>query len=314
MLCPYANRRAHPLPPFRSTYADRNRQIGQFGPQSPIDLGAWQRRPDAFLELLELLQTQTVATGPEIATRLDIDRRTVRRYVSALQALGIPIEGQRGVGGGHRIRPGYRLPPLMLNDDDMVIVALGVVAAGRLGLAGPAESAEGALAKIHRVLPTCAQARRSARERPRLHDLRRTGRRPGRRRDGAVAGGQRSGGVGGIPNFLSGVLGRSDAPRRASARPRRAPGRWYLAAFDHGRDDLRTFRVDRMRRAVLAQEVAPPDGFDAAAVSGALLARTLRPHEVEVLLDLSLEEATRRLPATLAELAEADGGTLFECA
>ena len=97
-----------------------------------------------LLELLELLQTQTVATGPEIATRLDIDRRTVRRYVSALQDLGIPIEGQRGVGGGYRIRPGYRLPPLMLDDDEAVVVALGVVAAGRLGLAGSAESAEGA--------------------------------------------------------------------------------------------------------------------------------------------------------------------------
>ena len=79
------------------------------------------------------------------------------------------------------------------------------------------------------------------------------------------------------------------------------------------RDDLRTFRVDRMRRAVLAQEaaVAPPDGFDAAAYIRRSLARTPWPHEVEVLLDLSLEEATRRLPATLAELAEADGGTLL---
>ena len=76
-----------------------------------------------LLELLELLQAQTLITGGEIAGRLRIDARTVRRYVAALQALGIPVEGQRGVGGGYRIRPGFRLPPLMLNDDEAVVVA-----------------------------------------------------------------------------------------------------------------------------------------------------------------------------------------------
>ena len=106
-----------------------------------------------LLELLELLQAQPLLTGGEIADRLGVDRRTARRYVAALQELGIPVEGQRGVGGGYRIRPGFRLPPLMLTDDEAVVVALGTLAAGRLGLAGSAESVDGALAKIHRVLP-----------------------------------------------------------------------------------------------------------------------------------------------------------------
>ena len=106
-----------------------------------------------LLELLELLQAQPLITGREIADQLGVDRRTARRYVAALQDLGIPIEGQRGVGGGYRIRPGYRLPPLMLTDDEAVVVALGTLAAGRLGLAGSPESVDGALAKIHRVLP-----------------------------------------------------------------------------------------------------------------------------------------------------------------
>ena len=87
-----------------------------------------------LLELLELLQARPLITGREISDRLEIDARTVRRYVEALQRLGIPVEGQRGVGGGYRIRPGYRLPPLMLTDDEAVAVALGVQAAGRLGL------------------------------------------------------------------------------------------------------------------------------------------------------------------------------------
>ena len=100
-----------------------------------------------LLELLELLQTQSLATGREIADRLGIDRRTVRRYIAALQELDIPVEGQRGVGGGYRIRPGFRLPPLMLTDDEAVVVALGLVAARHLGLDTASQPVDGASAK-----------------------------------------------------------------------------------------------------------------------------------------------------------------------
>src|ERR687893_3124093 len=96
-----------------------------------------------LLELLELLQGRPLTTGREIADRLGIDARTARRYIGVLQELGIPIEGQRGVGGGYRIRPGYRLPPLMLADDEAIAVVLGLIAAGRQGLV----AADGALAK-----------------------------------------------------------------------------------------------------------------------------------------------------------------------
>ena len=67
-----------------------------------------------LLELLELLQGRPLVTGRELGDRLGVDRRTVRRDVATLQRLGIPVEGERGVGGGYRLRPGYRLPPLML--------------------------------------------------------------------------------------------------------------------------------------------------------------------------------------------------------
>src|ERR687896_1408833 len=97
------------------------------------------------LELLELLQTQPLITGRELADRLGIDARTVRRYVAALQELGIPVEGQRGAGGGYRVRPGYRLPPLMLTDDEAIAVTLGTIASVRLGLTGSPESVDGAL-------------------------------------------------------------------------------------------------------------------------------------------------------------------------
>jgi predicted DNA-binding transcriptional regulator YafY len=265
-----------------------------------------------LLDLLELLQTKTLTTGTEIADRLRIDRRTVRRYVAALQELGIPIEGQRGVGGGYRIRPGYRLPPLMLDDDEAVVIALGVLAAGRLGLAGSNESAEGALAKIHRVLPEGLRRRVEALE--------------------ATLDFTTAAPVG-APVAGETVLLLADAIRRRrrlriayrsyageATRRELSPhglvvhsGRWYLAAHDHGRDDLRTFRVDRMRRAVLlpAPAISPPDGFEAVAYISRSLARTPWAHEVEVLLDLALEDALRRLPATLAELSEVEGGTLL---
>ena len=264
-----------------------------------------------LLELLELLQAQTLITGREISDRLAIDARTVRRYVAALQALGIPVEGQRGVGGGYRIRPGFRLPPLMLTDDEAVVVALGVVAAGRLGLTA-AETLDTAQAKIHRVLPDTLRRRVEALE-------------------GALD--FTTSAPAGAPVSGETVLLVADAIRRRrrlraayrsfsgeNTRRELSPhglvvhsGRWYLAAHDHTRDALRTFRVDRMRSTRVRDEpaVEPPDGFEASAYVSRSLARVPWPHRVEVLLDLPLEEATRRLPATLAELAESDGGTLL---
>jgi len=265
-----------------------------------------------LLELLELLQAQPLITGREIADRLGVDRRTARRYVAQLQDLGIPIEGQRGVGGGYRIRPGFRLPPLMLTDDEAVVVALGTLAAGRLGLTGSADSVDGALAKIHRVLPDGLRRRVEALEE--TLDF--------------TASARGSAPVGGETVLLLAEAIRRRRRLRMAYRSYTGEeterelsplglvvhtGRWYLAAFDHGRDDLRTFRADRIRRPTLVEEqaVAPPDGFDAVAYVSTSLARTPWRWEVEVVLDLSFDEAARRVPATLAELVEADGGTLL---
>jgi len=265
-----------------------------------------------LLELLELLQSQTLTTGREIADRLGIDRRTVRRYVTTLQELGIPVEGQRGVGGGYRIRPGFRLPPLMLDDDEAVVLALGAVAAGHLGLQGSTEAVDGALAKLHRVLPDVLRRRVEALE----ATLDFTAAAP----DGAPVAGDTA------------LLVAEAIRRRRRVRTRYRShggeetdrelsayglvvhsGRWYLAAHDHGRDDLRTFRVDRMREIGLlgAPAVLPPEGFGAVAHVSRSLARVPWRWEVEVLLHLPLEEAARRLPATLAELVGAGDGTLL---
>ena len=262
-----------------------------------------------LFQLLELLQARPLTTGREIADELAIDRRTVRRYVSTLQELGIPIEGERGVGGGYRMRPGFRLPPLMLDADEAAAVAFGLVAAGRLGLA--TDGVDGALAKIHRVLPDTVRTRVEALESTLAFT---SPREDSPRVDGGAA------------LLLAEAIRRR---RRIETRYRTFEGdesrrelsphglvvhsgRWYLAAHDHGRDDLRTFRVDRMSDPELAAApaLAPPDGFDPVAHVRRSLARVPWPWEVEVLLDLEPEDARRRLPATLAELEPEGAGTL----
>ena len=271
------------------------------------------RTPTArLLELLELLQGQPLLTGREIADRLEIDPRTVRRYVGALQELGIPVEGQRGVGGGYRIRPGYRLPPLMLTDDEAVTVALGVQAAGRLGLSGSAEAADGALLKIRRVLPDGLRRRVEALEATLDFTSRARKVAPVRgdtvllladviRRRRRVRGTYRA--------FSGEETRRELSPHGLVVHS----GRWYLAAHDHLRDDLRTFRVDRMRRlrAIAEAAVDPPAGFDAVAYVSTSLARVPWHWEVEVVLDLPVDEAVRRVPATLAELIDENGTTVL---
>jgi predicted DNA-binding transcriptional regulator YafY len=262
-----------------------------------------------LLELLELLQERPLTTGREIADRLQIDARTVRRYVEALQGLGIPVEGQRGVGGGYRVRPGFRLPPLMLSGDEAVVVVLGLLAARRQGLESSEGSVEGALAKLHRVLPDPLRRRVEA--------LETTLGFTAAERVGAPVGSdvalmlaeavrRRLRVTFAYTAFAGEETTRDVSPHGLVVHS----GRWYLAAFDHGRDDRRTFRVDRMTRVALADGPwrAPPKGFDAVAHVSRSLARVPWRWEVVVLLDVPLDEATRLVPATIAELADAGEG------
>ena len=261
-----------------------------------------------LLALLESLQARPVLTGRELAEQLGIDVRTLRRYVSALQELGIPVEGQRGVGGGYRLRPGFRLPPLMLSDDEAVVVVLGLVAARRLGLDTEDAAAGDALTKIHRVLPTRLRRRVEALEAALAFTATATDASPvpgetvlaladAIRRRKRVRSRYRS--------FSGAVSDRDLSPHGLVVHE----GRWYLAAHDHGRGGLRTFRVDRMTRIAAGEEtaLAPEADFDAAAYVSSSLASVPWAWEVEVALDLTLQAAAERIPSTLGALAEEDG-------
>jgi predicted DNA-binding transcriptional regulator YafY len=264
-----------------------------------------------LLQLLELLQARQLTTGREIADRLGIDPRTARRYIDVLQELGIPVEGQRGVGGGYRIRPGYRLPPLMLEDEEAVVVVLGLLATRGSRPDGSPDAVDGALAKINRVLPTTLRRQVEALEET-LSFTRTTGAAPAdaaavllladairRRRRLRIA----------YRTFAGEESERELSPHGLVVHS----GRWYLAAHDHTRDDLRTFRVDRMSRTALADAacIPAPEGFDAVAYVSRSLASVPWTWEVEVLLELPIDAAARRIPATLAELIDDPEGTLL---
>src|SRR5437667_5621266 len=111
------------------------------------------------LTVLELLQSHQRLSGPDIAERLEVNPRTVRRYVMMLQDLGIPVEAERGRYGTYRLMPGFKLPPLMLTEDEALAVTLGLLITRRMGVSVTAAPIEGALAKIQRVMPETLRAR-----------------------------------------------------------------------------------------------------------------------------------------------------------
>jgi predicted DNA-binding transcriptional regulator YafY len=196
-----------------------------------------------LLRLLGLLQTRVDWTGPQLAERLEVSTRTIRNDVDRLRRLGYPIEAEPGVAGGYRLGAGSSLPPLLLDDDEGVAVAVGLRMAAGGGVAGTEEASLAALAKLEQVLPSRLRRRVGA-----LHEA--TLSLPG------VAPAV-------DPDVLSTIAAAIRVRERLrfdhdsengtalrTVEPHRlvhTRGRWYLVAWDPSRDDWRTFRVDRIR-------------------------------------------------------------------
>jgi predicted DNA-binding transcriptional regulator YafY len=111
------------------------------------------------LTVLELLQSRPSISGPELAARLEMDVRTVRRYITHLQDVGIPVEATIGRNGGYRLRPGFKLPPLIFTEEEATAIMLGLLASPWLEIRQASVAIEGALAKVSRVLPLRARER-----------------------------------------------------------------------------------------------------------------------------------------------------------
>src|SRR5581483_11600067 len=111
------------------------------------------------LTVLELIQSRPSITGPELAARLEMDVRTVRRYIAHLQDVGIPVEANIGRYGGYRLRPGFKLPPLIFTEEEATAIMLGLLTSSGLEIEQSSVAVEGALAKVSRVLPLRARDR-----------------------------------------------------------------------------------------------------------------------------------------------------------
>lgn len=263
------------------------------------------------LALLELLQTHPGLTGAQLADRLGTDVRTVRRYAARLRELGIPVESDRGRFGGYRLARGYRMPPLMLTNEEALVVVLGLLAGERLGMSTTAPAGAGALAKIERVLPDPLRAPLAA-MRDTLSFTAGTvlAQAPEAGVLLTLAHACRSGRTVGL-RYRS--WHREDTEREVD--PYGVvfhSGCWYLVGHDRLRDGLRTFRIDRIASATPgAATFTVPDGFDPVAHLTASLARTPAPWQVEVLIEGPVEDIERRLPRTIATLTATPTGVLM---
>ncbi|GAA3541827.1 WYL domain-containing protein [Amycolatopsis ultiminotia] len=265
-------------------------------------------RPIArVLSLLEILQGGGTRTVAELAERLDVDERTVRRYVDHLLDLDIPVRSVRGRYGGYRLAPGYRMPPLMLTDEEALAVLLGLVAGRRAGLITTSvAAAESAAAKVRRVLPGALGRRLDALQE--VADFTAPARAT-LTAEAAVLLTVAEAARDRRPVELGYVAGHGRASERV-VHPYGVvahSGRWYLTGLDSASDEVRTFRVDRITTVGLrAGTFGAPPGFDPAKQVLDAIAGAPHRHEVSVRIRSASEQIRSVLPPALARLEEID--------
>jgi len=260
-----------------------------------------------LLRVLSLLQTRSHWAGPELAERLAVHPRTLRRDIDRLRQLGYPIHASSGVAGGYAFRAGQTLPPLLLDDEEALAVAIALQIAAAGTVSGVEESSLRALVKLEQVMPTRLRRRTGA--------LR-----------SAIVPVQRMG-----PTIDAGVLATlatacrdqlqvgfsyRDLRGQASVRQVQPHGlvhtghHWYLVAWDPARDDWRNFRIDRVEGApVIGAHFAPrpgPGGGDLGAYVSGQLAVTIQGEEARVVLHKPLDDMLPRIPPAAALLEPID--------
>jgi predicted DNA-binding transcriptional regulator YafY len=248
------------------------------------------------LRLLSLLQTHRYWPGAELADRLGVSARTLRRDIDRLRELGYPVEAQRGVDGGYQLAAGAALPPLVLDDDEAVALAVGLLAAAQSPVEGTAESSVRALAKVVQVMPK--------RLRRRVDALRTAIQPTSWEGGGSVVD----------PDVLTTAAQACRDTVRLSFDYVSADGehtqrrvdphrlvtvgrRWYLVAYDVTRHGWRSFRLDRITRPVTGQPFAPRrlPAKDAAAFVRAGLARAPQQHVVRAEVSAPADEVRARI-------------------
>jgi predicted DNA-binding transcriptional regulator YafY len=249
-----------------------------------------------LLRLLSLFQAQRYWSGADLSGRLEVTARTLRRDVDRLRSLGYPVHSTSGTAGGYQLGAGAVLPPLLLDDEEAVAVALGLRTAASGSVAGTEEASVRALMKLEQVLPPRLRHRVAA-----LHGFIV----PMARR-GPTVDADRLSTIAGACRDQEGIRfqysDRAGAPSARVVEPHRLVHtgyRWYLVAWDLARKDWRTFRVDRiegkLKTSVRFKPRKAPEGDFAKFVSKSLTQLTY-PHRARVTLHAPVEAVAKRIP------------------
>jgi predicted DNA-binding transcriptional regulator YafY len=261
--------------------------------------------PSRLLELLSLLQARRDWPGRELAERLEVSARTIRRDVGRLRALGYPVESVPGPAGCYRLRAGTAMPPLLLDEEEAIAIAVGLRTAARTSVTGIEETSVRALVKLEQVLPAHLRRRVAA---------------LGSATIVAAAGGPTV-----DPQHLTIIAAgcrdseclrfayrsRDGTDTRREVEPYSLVNywrRWYLVAWDRGREGWRTFRVDRLSRPAatgIRFTARRLPAKDAAAYVEQSVAGGSR-YEARVTVHASVDEVQGRLPYIAGSLKRID--------
>lgn len=245
------------------------------------------------LTVLDLLQSHGRMSGPELARRVGVDVRTLRRYIVILEDLGIPLTTERGRHGAYMLVAGFKLPPMMFTNDEAVALSVGMVAARGLGLAEAAPAVESAQAKIARVLPDTLKRRvRAIADTVKVDLLPATGTPANNAALIALSGAAQA--QHRVHMDYASAQGvhteREFDPYGLAWRG----GAWYAVGMCQLRHGLRSFRLDRVGEVKLLDETfRRPPGFDALDELLRSIAAIPYAHAIDVLLHTDLPTARR---------------------
>jgi predicted DNA-binding transcriptional regulator YafY len=263
------------------------------------------------LAVLALLQAHGRMSGAELAQRLEVNVRTLRRYIIMLQDLGIPIEAERGRNGAYVLSPGFKLPPMMFTNEEALALTVGLISARHLNLADTDRAIESALAKLQRVMPLDLKSRVRA-----LTDTITLDPNPSPFTPPSEV-------------VLSTMSSAAQLRRRVHLRyhPNRGENterefdpygltyyqhRWYVVGYCHLREDLRSFRLDRVTQvSLLEPHFDRPEGFDPLAYLMQAIAIMPRKYAFELLLKTDIDTAHKEVFDVLGILETAADGIIL---
>ncbi len=262
------------------------------------------------LAVLELLQSHERMTGVELARRLEVNARTLRRYITILQDLGIPIVAERGRYGAYELDSGFRLPPMIFTNDEALALEIGLIAATQMGLKEKASAVESARSKLERVMPEDVQAQASALSKTIQLDLQTFASR--------------------TSSHVMLVMSRAIQQRSAVRLKYRASndseserdldpygiacllGAWYVVGWCHLRNAIRSFRLDRVIEIALTDtHFSRPEDFDALSYVEQSIATLPRKFTFKVVLKTDIVAAQSAISGVLGVLEAEREHVLF---